>query len=308
MSRKNCPSTYKIRKTIQSLVAAAIAAGTFSTDAHASSSALPSPALTSSSRSGQAIDIEHTDGQGTVFRKPVDNIGHKSIEAYNSYAASHIAQIRLPGSELAGRVFVGQRKDPFVVNLGETFDLVNLNPLGASDGARDSLADKNVTSLILEVPIALLKNGNNPVIGCWSTASRIAQGTPVQQSRLGMALVNKLVIGLKDKDAFNASEPKDDAQFLDYVTHPTLPALLEILFGVKAPTAIPRSDLVAGFLTGVEGLNKNTAVGEMVRLNMDIAPKPPSEQHPLGVLGGSARSGLPRRLSRPRSLRSFSQG
>lgn len=242
--------------------------------------------ITGPRRSGQAVDIERADGQGTVFRKPVDNIGHKSIEDYRTYAAAHIAAIRLPAGELTGRVFVGQRKDPFVVNLGETFDLVNLNPLGPVDGARDSLADKNVTSLILEVPIALLKNGNDPVIGCWSTASRLVQGTPVQQSRLGMVLVNEVVIGLKDKDAFNASEPKDDAQFLDYVTHPTLPALLEILFGVKAPTAIPRADLVAGFLTGVEGLNKNTAVGEMVRLNLDIAPKPASEQHPLGVLGG----------------------
>ena len=35
------------------------------------------------------------------------------------------------------------------------------------------------------------------------------------------------IIGLKDKDAFNASEPKDDAQFATYVTNPTLPALLE---------------------------------------------------------------------------------
>ena len=51
----------------------------------------------------------------------------------------------------------------------------------------------------------------------------------------------KLVIGLKDKDKFSASEPKDDGQFIDYVTHPTLPALIELLFGVKAPTAFPRN-------------------------------------------------------------------
>ena len=53
-------------------------------------------------------------------------------------------------------MFVGQRKDPFVVNLGEVFDLVNLNPLGARDaGEHDDLDDKNVTALVLEVPIAL---------------------------------------------------------------------------------------------------------------------------------------------------------
>ena len=46
-----------------------------------------------------------------------------------------------------------------------------------------------------------------------------------------MPLVNEVVIGLKDKDKFNASEPKDDGQFADYVTNPTLPALLEIALG-----------------------------------------------------------------------------
>jgi hypothetical protein len=49
-----------------------------------------------------------------------------------------------------------------------------------------------------------------------------------------MPLVNEVVIGLKDKNKFNASQPKDDGQFADYVTNPTLPALLEILFGAPA--------------------------------------------------------------------------
>jgi hypothetical protein len=43
----------------------------------------------------------------------------------------------------------------------------------------------------------------------------------VQVSRLGMPLVNEVVIGLKDKDKFNASKPGGDGQFADYVTHPT---------------------------------------------------------------------------------------
>jgi hypothetical protein len=62
----------------------------------------------------------------------------------------------------------------------------------------------------------------------------------VQVSRLGMPLVNEVVIGLKDKDKFNASKPKGDGQFIDYVTHPTLPALLEIalaLPGTRPPTS-----------------------------------------------------------------------
>ena len=59
----------------------------------------------------------------------------------------------------------------------------------------------------------------------------------MQVSRLGMPLVNEVVIGLPDKDRFNASKPTDDGQFADYVTNPTLPALLEI---VLADSATPR--------------------------------------------------------------------
>ena len=110
-----------------------------------------------------------------------------------------------------------------------------------------------------------------------------------QVSRLGAPLVNEVVIGLKDKDKFNASEPKDDAQFLDYVTHPTLPALIEILFGaagVRAPTQFPRTDLIAAFLTGLDGLNKTKTPSEMLRLNTSIAAKAAPDQSNLGALGG----------------------
>ena len=75
----------------------------------------------------------------------------------------------------------------------------------------------------------------------------------------------------------------------------TLPAILEILFGgagVKAPTAFPRADLVAAFLTGVPGLNANGSVAEMLRLNTDTLPTPAASQSNLGVIGGDA-AGFP---------------
>ena len=125
----------------------------------------------------------------------------------------------------------------------------------------------------------------------------VSGGGYTQVSRLGMPLVNEVVIGLKDKNKFNASQPKDDGQFADYVTNPTLPALLEILFGgagVKAPTNFPRTDLVAAFLTGVDGVNKpaNVVASEMVRLNTAIPPTPGLQQSRLGVLGGD-NAGFP---------------
>lgn len=238
------------------------------------------------------------------FLKPTDNIGEKSIADYAAYADAHIFGIALPGGE-TGRVFVGQRKDPFVVNLGEAFDLVNFNPLGPVDGETDDLADANVTSLVLELPISFLTNGTEDVIGAWTSSSlrqaRVLNPEPnemrgaavnggafVQVSRLGMPLVNELVIGLPDKDRFNHSEPSADGQFAAYVTNPTFPELLEVLFGVTAPNEFPRSDLVSVFLTGVSGLNQPSGVtaSEMLRLNTTTPVTAAGSQNNLGVIGG----------------------
>ena len=256
-------------------------------------------------RTGERSSITNAATGERLFTKPTDNIGAKSIADYDAYAAAHVYEIAIPGCEQTGRVFVGQRKDSFVVNLGETFDLVNItNPLGPIDVEEDSLAEANVTSFVLELPIECLTSGDQTVIGAWTTASlkqgRVLNPTPtferpaveggawVQVSRLASPLVNEVVIGLPDKNLFNSSEPKDDGQFADYVTHPTLPTILEILFfdaGVRAPTLFPRTDLVAAFLTGVDGLNLNGSTAEMLRLNTAIEPTAADSQSNLGVLG-----------------------
>jgi hypothetical protein len=269
-------------------------------------------------RHGKAQLATNLSSGGTTFRKPLDNIGNKSIADYPTYSSNHIFSIGIPGCSGAGRVFVGQRKDPFAVNLGEIFDLVNLNPVGSSTGSPSTIGDKNVTSIALEVPIACLASASDPVIGAWTTASmrqlaifnpapqgtvpgstgahgpQLAGGAWTQVSRLGMPLVNEVVIGLPDKDRFNSSEPKDDGQFANYVTNPTLPTLLQVLFNVPAPTAFPRTDLVATFLTGISGLNqaKKVTASEMLRLNTSTPPLAASQQNNLGVLGGDS-AGFP---------------
>jgi len=153
------------------------------------------------------------------------------------------------------------------------------------------------------------------VIGGWTTASLrqgsllsaapksgyqtagIGGGAWTQVSRLGMPLVNEVVIGLPDKDRFNASKPKDDGQFATYVTNPTLPKLVEIALASPniAPTNYPRTDLVTTFLTGISGVNQPKAfsaspstgvASEMLRLNTAIAPTPEASQNRLGLLGG----------------------
>jgi hypothetical protein len=286
-------------------------------------------------RTGTVQPIADAATGGTTFNKPLDNIGAKSIADYPTYAASFIRTITIPGCSSPGRVFVGQRQDGFVVNLGETFDLVNIKypvtelvpaGLNARQLAPNSLAGYNVTSIALEVPAACLTAGSDPVLGAWTTASlrqasvlnpgpqsaksvasvgviasptgaAVQGGAWTQVSRLAMPLVNELVIGLPDKDRYNASSPSGDAQFADYVTNPSLPVLLQTLFGsagVLAPKVYPRTDLEAAFLTGIKGLNQPLTVtpAEETRLNTSTAVTPMAAQNDLGVLGGDL-SGFP---------------
>jgi hypothetical protein len=286
-------------------------------------------------RAGTAQSVTDATTGSATFNKPLDNIGAKSIPNYAAYAAQFIRQIMIPGCSTPGRVFVGQRQDGFVVNLGETFDLVNIKypvtqlaPAGSNGRnlAPNSLAGYNVTSIALEVPASCLTAGSDPVIGGWTTASirqasvinpqpqsaksvasvgkvsaatgaSIDGGAWSQVSRLGMPLVNELVIGLPDKDRWNASYPSGDTQFADYVTNPSLPILLQTLFGsagVKAPNVYPRTDLEAAFLTGIKGLNQPLAVvpSEELRLNTSTAVTAVAAQNDLGVLGGDS-AGFP---------------
>ena len=286
-------------------------------------------------REGEAMPVTNASG-GTAFGKPYDFVGTNtfgSVSAYQAYARSFIHTINIPGCNMPGRVFVGQRKEGFAVNLGPVFDLVNFVPVegdsspGAGDGggfkngitqsaANNQLDDANVTTLALEVHKNCLTGDGNGVIGGWTSASvpqvRLANpaatfarpdvngGPWVQVSRLGMPLANELVIGLPDKDRFSSSEPKNDAQFGKYVTNPTLPALLDLLFrgpvnqtlGTNipnlAPNNLPRLDLVAAFLRGFKDVNQLATVtdSEMTRLNTGIPATPAAQQSTFGVAGG----------------------
>ena len=269
-------------------------------------------------RAGRRDAVTNAVGGGKVFDKPVDNIGTKTIPDYAGYAARHVYEVNIPGCAMPGRVFVGQRKDPFAVNLGTIFDLVNAKVEVITDPALinavpNTIDDANVTTLALEVHQSCLVKGGDPVIGAWTTASlrqgRLLDPTPrpglskteisggawTQVSRLGMPLVNEVVIGLPDKDRFNGSKPRDDGQFADYVTHPTLPALLEIALNLPgiAPKNLPRTDLVTTFLTGIKGVNQPARVtpSEMLRLNTAIPATPEAQQNRLGIVGNLLAGG-----------------
>lgn len=217
-------------------------------------------------RSGQRAEITDAATGNETFGKPYDFVGVKtfgSAAGYDAYARQFMYNINIPGCSQPGRVFVGQRKEGFVVALGKIFDLVNIVPVegdsapSAGDGKgfpggitqnpkNNEIGNKNVTTLALELPKSCVTGSGNGVIGAWTSASlkqaRILNPKPTfakpevnggawtQVSRLSMPLVNELVIGIPDKDRFNTAEPKDDAQFATYVTNPTYSSILDILF------------------------------------------------------------------------------
>jgi hypothetical protein len=288
-------------------------------------------------RRGDRADVTKASSGVTEFGKPFDFVGTKtfgSVAEYDQYARTFIHDISIPGCSGTPKVFVGQRDESFVVNLGRVFDLINLVPVegdsapGANDGkgfpggitqdpANDIISDANITTLALEIPAACLTGSGNGVIGAWTSASlrqarilnpratfakpEVNGGAFTQVSRLSSPLVNELVIGIPDKDRFSASEPKDDGQFLTYVTNPSLPFLIDVLFNDAvndtlkptprianlAPTNFPREDLKAAFLTGFPGVNqlKKVTPSEMLRLNTKIDPKPAAQQSTFGVAG-----------------------
>jgi hypothetical protein len=251
--------------------------------------------------SGAIDNIRLQLGNGTTvlgsdLATPPVNVGPGSTPDYETLADAAVQSL-----DSDARVFAGQRDDPFYVDLGAIFDLLDIRTLpGNAGGGVDGLGGFNVQTIALQVPIDQITNGD-AIIGVWATASRPSVrilppdgGTPahdgpyVQVSRLGMPLVNEVVIPLGEKDRFNASLPSDDAQFLDRVTDPEVAGLLNLIYGdIIAPVPVTgRDDLVAVFLTGVPGLNQPAGVvpSEMLRLNTSVAPSPAPER--LGALAG----------------------
>jgi hypothetical protein len=286
-------------------------------------------------RSGQRAAVTNAMTGSDTFGKPFDFVGVKtfgSVSGYEAYAKQFMYDVNIPGCTQPGRVFVGQRQEGFVVGLGRVFDLVNLVPIegdsapGAGDhkgfpggitqsAANNEIGDKNITTLALELPKTCVTGKGNGVIGVWTSASlrqarllnpkptfakpEVNGGAWTQVSRLGNPLVNELVIGIPDKDRFNASEPKDDGQFATYVTNPSFPAILDVLFrdavnqtlgthiANLAPSNFPRGDLVATFLTGFTGVNQlgTVTASEVLRLNTKIPATAAAQQSTFGVAG-----------------------
>ncbi len=260
----------------------------------------------------KVVDGNNGEWIGRDLRTQPNRVGPKSTPSINDLATKSIYDLS-DGS----KVFAGERDDPFFVDTGALFDLLTIRKLPGDQGEGvDGLRGFNVLTIALQVPIkdlAMSSSGdgdddddgnikvgadshidaNYPIIGVYASTERAGK----RVSRLGSPLVNEVVIPLGDKDKWNMSDPKDDAQFLKYVTDPEPARLLKALYNINVPPT-PRNDLVAVFLTGVKDLNqpKNGTPSEMLRLNLKIEPS--SNPSRLGVLAGDL-AGFPngRRLA-----------
>jgi hypothetical protein len=239
---------------------------------------------------------------------PPSNIGPRSTPNYESLATQYIANM-----SGGGRVFAGERSDPFYVDLGSVFDLLGIrvapfNNAHAIDQpaepARDGLADKNVMTIALQVPISSLlrarEAGTDPkdpgsIIGVYASASRQrlrvmpGEAAPAETrwlpvSRLGLPLVNEVLIPLEQKDRWNASLPRNDvAKFGQYILDPEPTKLLPVLYGeayaANDTTKVPpggianRPDLVL-LLTGqlIGAPAGSLAPADLLRLNVAVPP------------------------------------
>jgi hypothetical protein len=158
---------------------------------------------------------EHVAGGATnvlVDRKLTtpSNIGKKSTPNYRALESAAIQTVGSGASKM--KIYAGQTDDAFWVDL-QIFDLVTLRgqdaPIGYTGGdnrPQDSVSGFNVHTLVLEIPIARLKHGSEPVLGVWAASMRNGK----QVSRLGMPLVNEVVIPLALKDTFNTLKPSQD--------------------------------------------------------------------------------------------------
>ena len=258
------------------------------------------------------------------------NVGRRS----NGSQANYDSTVGLPSVKpLAdgGTVFAGPRQDPFFVDLGSVFDLLGLRPLNTAHviklptapGINQPLAQKNVHEIALQLPIsAVSKNGNVPttvddpasVIGVYASASRqrvkilsTVGGAPrnagqwIQVSRLGIPLVNEVLIPLADKDRWNARTPAHDLDkdgFATSLLNPLPAAYIHALYGLTVPPNPRTSDILPIVQGAGAGLSAKNYLPPADLLRINLATPLTASPSRLGILAGDAQ-GFPngRRLN-----------
>ena len=256
-------------------------------------------------RGNTRIDL----GTKPMFAVP-SNIGPLTMPNYEALAAQGIYTLAN-----GGKVFAGQRDETFYIDLGATFDTLNLRRtppvLTALEDADDNhnafgtdmLSGFNVNTIAIEVPISSVTANPNGFIGAYASTSRhkvrvlrdaqsndpVESGPQVQMSRMANPLVNEVIIGTGSKDRWNATDPDAETQFVDFYLNSRLATAINLRFGTAIPTT-NRTDLVNVLLKYPSQPQSGTCGGndcaELLRLNLSVPPTPPASQRRLSVLAG----------------------
>ena len=225
--------------------------------------------------------IRLRNADGSPFRVVPTNVGPRTMDYGMLFDEGTYTDVVANGTNGIS-VFAGIVDDPFWLDLGATFDTLNLRTLGSgipavltvaedavlANSASDEFSGYAVNAIAIEVPIEMLTRTGEieaetspaATIGVWATTSRprktIIRGPrrdPMiwfrgdfrQIQRMANPLINELFIGIGSKDRFSMDEPKNDSQFEDFFLDPTLARVINALtVGVVTIPAPPRFDLL----------------------------------------------------------------
>jgi hypothetical protein len=149
-----------------------------------------------------------------------------------------------------------------------------------------------VHTIALEVPSTVLTGTTGTTkLGAYAATARNkvtvggeGKGKLVQVQRLANPLINETIIGTEDKDHWNALDPVEEGQFLDYYLNPRLALALQLVYGVPAATS-GRTDLRDLLLKYAPS---DTRLSELLRLNLTVPPTPLAAQRRMTVLASPA--------------------
>jgi len=251
-------------------------------------------------------------GTGLMYAVP-SNVGPRTTPSYEQLAAKGVFPLKN-----GGRVFAGQRDETFYIDLGGTFDTLNLHIspiLSPSDDAndtlligtaRDTFSGFNVNTIALEIPISDLTGPNgNMVIGAYASTSRPKVSVIkkdgsrdnssrfVQVARMGNPLVNELIIATDQKDRWNATDAEDEADFVSFYCNSALATALNTVFGTGFPTT-SREDLINALLRYSPGPpvcgggKTNEDLADFIRVDLNVPPTAAANQKRLGPLAHDA--------------------
>lgn len=259
--------------------------------------------------------------QALTLRVPPPNVGLRTTPYYNdattgkaiSGAANFASLDRytqetvyaLPHGEVA---FAGSREDSFYGDAPGIFDLLDPRILGSdghgqTGGGVDGFKGYNVLVYSLQIPLSDLPSFSySPVfgsptsgVGVYASVARrsvtlrsgssapAGSGAWVQVNRMGNPLFNEVLVALKDKDNYNATDPTGDAAYSTYAENPEVAVLINAIYGTSLATS-GRGDLKAVYIPDV------------LRVATTTSPVPVAGEagfNRLSVLGGDLTNGQP---------------